>query len=134
MGISAILPALRKERISHEHFFGGSHPGFIFRPVIGRLQTKNRRIFAVSVIVISLLLYIGGLFGSLSIGFYAVVALAVLSVPALALLLVKRRQSWKLLATPGLLAFLLLLFIVWNGHRGRLFSRWDEFFPLGAGD
>lgn len=94
-------------------------------------KRKIEEFFAVSVIVISLLLYIGGLFGSLSIGFYVVVALAVLSVPALAFLLVKRRQSWKLLATPGLLAFLLLLFIVWNGHRGRLFSRWDEFSHWG---
>ena len=42
-----------------------------------------------------------------------------------------KREYRALLLTPGALAFLAMMAIVWFGHRGRLFTGWDDFTHWG---
>lgn len=42
-----------------------------------------------------------------------------------------KREYRMLLFTPGTLAFCVMMLIVWAGHRGRLFTGWDDFTHWG---
>lgn len=42
-----------------------------------------------------------------------------------------KREYRSLLLTPGALAFCAMMIIVWGGHRGHLFSGWDDFTHWG---
>lgn len=97
-----------------------------------RLQKRIEEVFAVSIFCIIAVLYIAGLFGNLKIGFYLILFLSVAAgVYSVYLIGTKQCNAFDFLITPGLLVFLLFLGIVWYGHRGRLFSVWDEFSHWG---
>lgn len=92
------------------------------------LNKKVEEMIPMSVMGIIVVLYISGLCGNLAAGFYAVLVLAVAALGALLYMANRRRGSVSaLLFTPGLVAFLILLFLIWRAHHGgRMYTEWDE--------
>lgn len=95
-------------------------------------RKKIEELLPISIMGIIFVLYLCGLFGNLSIGFHLILLLSIISLGLFLFLFHRDRKSWtSLLITPGLMAFCLLLFIVYWGHQDRVFSEWDEFSHWG---
>lgn len=110
---------------------GGILLSFAAGPAI-LLKKRVEELLAVAIFGIVGVLYLSGLAGDLEAGFRAVLVLAAAAAVAGAVLIVRHRdRAVQLLLTPGLLAFCLFLGMVWFGHRGRMFSEWDEFSHWG---
>ena len=75
------------------------------------LRQKVEALLPAAMLGIILVLYVTGLFGSLAAGFYLVLGLAAAAAVALVYRLARqRRDALPLLLTPGLAAFVILLF------------------------
>ena len=92
------------------------------------LRQKVEALLPAAMLGIILVLYVAGLFGSLAAGFYLVLGLAAAAAVALVYRLARqRRDALPLLLTPGLAAFVILLFLIWHAHHGgRMYTEWDE--------
>lgn len=88
------------------------------------LRQKVEALLPAAMLGIILVLYVAGLFGSLAAGFYLVLGLAAAAAVALVYRLARqRRDALPLLLTPGLAAFVILLFLIWHAHHsGRLYT------------
>ena len=96
------------------------------------LQRRIEELFPLSIFGIIAVLYISGLLGNLQAGFIAVLVLAAATLAVLAVKAWQNRPAvHSLVLTPGLLVFCAFLALVWFGHRGRMFSEWDEFSHWG---
>lgn len=92
-------------------------------------RKRFEEVLPVSLLTVTLILYISGLFGRLLIGYYCALAIAC-AFPVLILIhLLKRKNHTKPLAdvfTPGFFIFLALYIFVWNLNGSRGFTMWDE--------
>lgn len=91
-------------------------------------RKKIEEMIPLSVMGIIFVLYISGLRGNLAFGFYLIVGFAIAALAALVYMAVHHRSELSgLLFTPGLLAFLILVFLIWRAHHlGRMYTEWDE--------
>ncbi len=81
------------------------------------------------------ILYITSIINLLTIGFYLVLALSLVSIFVFLFYLIKNIQDLKAflkkIITPGLVFFIILSFISWKMHSGRMLMEWDEFSHWG---
>ena len=84
---------------------------------------------------IVVILYITSIFNLLTVGFYLALALSLVSILVLIFYFIRNIRNLKTLLkniiTPGLVFFLLLSFISWKTHSGRMLVEWDEFSHWG---
>lgn len=97
--------------------------------VLGRRRIEEMMAFAA--LLIGIVLCGFALADALPLGYAAVkyAGLACLGFTVAAALC--RREHCRRIATPGALALLLVMLVVWIGHRGQLFMGWDDFTHWG---
>lgn len=97
-------------------------------PLALATRKKIEETIPLSVMGIIFVLYISGLCGNLAVGFYLIIGFSIAALAVLVYMAVHRRRELSgLLFTPGLLAFLLLVFLIWRAHHlGRMYTEWDE--------
>lgn len=98
------------------------------------LVTKKKidNMFIVSILSITVLLYLFGLFKGLKIGVYAVYIVSIYTFfMNLFWIFKKKRFKKELVFTNGFFAFLVVFALIAFIHKGRLLSKWDEFSHWG---
>jgi hypothetical protein len=98
------------------------------------LLTKKKidNMFIVSILSITVLLYLFGLFKGLKIGVYAVYTVSIYAFfMNLFWIFKKKRFKKELVLTNGLFAFIFVFAFLVFIHRGRMLSNWDEFSHWG---
>lgn len=98
----------------------------------GLFKKRFEETLPTTVLSITLIMYICSILSSLKVGYYAVIALAILAVGLSVYYLVKyKKQFFNRYLTPGFLFFILFFGFIWWAHRGRLLTQWDEFSHWG---
>ena len=87
------------------------------------------------IFVIIAILYITSIFNLLTVGFYLIISLSLASTLVFVFYFIKNIRNLKTflknIITPGLIFFLVLSFIAWKTHSGRMLVEWDEFSHWG---
>ena len=87
------------------------------------------------IFTITAVLYITSIINFLTIGFYFILAVSLISILVFTYYFIKNIRNLKTflknIITPGLIFFLIVSFISWKMHSGRMLMEWDEFSHWG---
>lgn len=98
----------------------------------GFFKKRFEEVLPITVLSMTLLMYVCSILGSLKVGYYAVIGLTILAIGfSLYFVWKDKKEFFMRSLTPGLLFFVLFFGFIWWDHRGRLLTQWDEFSHWG---
>ena len=95
------------------------------------MKRKIEFVFAFSIFTVIAVLYGFSLAGAPVAGYQVVRAIGVLAFIVCGILLLAKRETREYVLTPGCVAFILVAFVAWWGHRGQMYIYQDEFSHWG---
>ena len=98
----------------------------------GFFKKRFEEVLPITVLSMTLLMYVCSILGSLKVGYYEVIGLTILAIGfSLYFVWKDKKEFFMRSLTPGLLFFVLFFGFIWWAHRGRLLTQWDEFSHWG---